>query len=180
MKIAIDLLPQEFRIAELKRVKFYKVQGVGVAIILLMTFLASVVVALRILQSQNIIQIQDKLTQTESKVSGLKNTQGSLLLLKNRLTVVKEYLEVPSEGVSMYKLISQLLPASVLVNSISIDKAGEILVLATAPDPTVLEELVTNLVSSEKNQDKIKEVSMDNLSRGRDGLYRLNFTVKPR
>lgn len=179
-KLAIDLLPQEFRIEQLKKAKFYKVQAVGIATILLVTFASSVTIGLRILQSQNMVQVQNRLKEAENRVIGLKNTQASLLLLKNRLTVVSQYLEVPSKGVSMYKLISELLPQSIAINSISIGKDGEILVLATASDALALEQLFTSLTSKETSQDKIEKVSMDNLSRGRDGLYRLNFTVKPR
>lgn len=179
-KVSINLLPSEFRIEELKRARFYKIQAVGIAVIILMVFLASMAVALRILQSQYLVKIQIRLEAAEERVAALKDIQGSLLLLKNRLTVVNKYLETPSERVLMYKLIHRLLPASVSVNSISIGREGEILVLATAADGTVLDQIFTNLTFKETNEDKIKEVSLENLSRGRDGVYRVNFKVKPR
>lgn len=179
-KVSINLLPAEFRIEELKRARFYKIQAVGIAVIILMVFLASMAVALRILQSQYLVKIQTRLEAVEERVSALKDIQGSLLLLKNRLTVVNKYLETPSERVLMYKLIQRLLPASVSINSISIGREGEILVLATAADGIVLDQIFTNLTFKETNEDKIKEVSLENLSRGRDGVYRVNFKVKPR
>jgi hypothetical protein len=178
-KMAINLLPQEFRLEELKRAKFFKIQTVGVGVILFMALLASVSVGLRILQSQNITSIQENLADTEQRVLAHKDVQGSLLLLKNRLTAVGKYLEVPSEGVYMYGLISKLIPSTVTINSMSIGRDGEILVLAVSKDSTALDELFNNLTSQETNEGKIKEVSMENLSRGRDGIYRINFTVKP-
>ena len=57
-QIAINLLPYEFREQEIKRTKFYKLQSIGIGIIMLMVFLSSLTVALRVLQSQNISQIQ--------------------------------------------------------------------------------------------------------------------------
>lgn len=179
-KVSINLLPSEFRIEELKRARFYKIQAVGIAVIILMVILASMAVALRILQSQYLVKIQTRLEEAEERVSALKDIQGSLLLLKNRLTVVNKYLETPSERVLMYKLIQRLLPASVSINSISIGREGEILVLATAADGIVLDQIFTNLTFKETNEGKIKEVSLENLSRGRDGVYRVNFKVKPR
>lgn len=180
MKIAIDLLPQEFRIEERKRVKFLKVQAIGVVVIMVVTFLALATVVLRFLQSQNIVKLQDKLIFAEKRVEELKNTQASLLLLKDRLTTISKYLEIPSKEVQTYKLISQLVPASVSIGSISIDRGGELLVLATAADGISIDELMSNLISKETNQDKIRQVSIENLSRGRDGVYRLNFKVKLR
>ena len=180
MKLSIDLLPQEFRIEELKKAKFYKTQTIGIVIILTISLIASVTVALRILQSQNIIKIESNIAESEKKVLGLKATQGSILLLKNRLGVINQYLEVSSVGVSMYKLINQLLPPAVSLNSISISRGGEIVVLISGNDAVALEQLFTNLLSKDTNQDKVKEVSMESFSRGRDGLYRLNFTVKPK
>lgn len=179
-KVSINLLPSEFRIEELKRARFYKIQAVGIAVIIIMVILASMAVALRILQSQYLVKIQTRLETAEERVLALKDIQGSLLLLKNRLTVVNKYLETPSERVLMYKLIQRLLPASVSINSISIGREGEILVLAQAADGSALDQIFTNLTFKETNEDKIKEVSLENLSRGRDGVYRVNFKVKPR
>lgn len=178
-KLSINLLPQEFRLEELKRIKFFKIQSIGVAVIVFVALLSLASVGLRILQSQNITLIQDNLAKTEQRVLDHKDVQGSLLLLKNRLTAVGKYLEVPSEGVYMYGLISKLVPQSVTVNSMSIGRDGEILVLAVSKDSTALDEMFDSLVSPETNEGKIKEVSMENLSRGRDGIFRINFTVKP-
>lgn len=179
-KIAINLLPLEFRAEEIKNAKFYKIQIVGVATILLMIFLSSLTIALRVLQSQNISQIKNKLTQSEQKISNLKNTQASLILLKNRLTTIDQYLGTLSNQTQIYKLITKLLPASISINSISIDKSSEVLVLATAPDRNSLEDLIDNLTSKDSNEDKINQVSLESINRGRDGIYRLSLKIKPK
>lgn len=180
MKIAINLLPAEMAVQRIKAAKFYKIQTVGVAVILIMIFLASLTIALRILQSHTISQIQDNLTKSQQKISDLKNTQASLFLLKNRLNAIDQYLGVPSVQSEMYKIISQLIPSSVSINSISINKGGEVLVLALIPDGNSLDELVTNLTLKENNQDKISQVSLENINRGKDGIYRLSLKIKPK
>lgn len=177
-KIAINLLPLEFGALSVKEAKFRKVQAIGFATILLMVFLASLTVFLRILQSQNITQVQNKLTASEQKISNLKNTQASLLLLKNRLTTINQYFGVPSKQAEMYKLITTLLPASVSVSSISVEKTGEVLILAIAPDGDSLNTLITNLTTEESNQDKIAQVSLEGINRGRDGIYRISMKIK--
>lgn len=179
-KVSINLLPYEFRAEEIKRARFYRIQAIGLAIIILMVFLSASVVALRFFQSQYLVRIQSQLEASQERVEALKDIQGSLLLLKNRLTTVSKYLEAPSEKVSMYKLIHRLLPASASINSVSIDKGGGVFVIAAVPDGLTLDQIISNLTSKQTNEDKIKEVSLENLSRGKDGLYRINFKVKPK
>ncbi len=55
-KIEINLLPLECRVEENKKARFYKIQAIGVVIILLLIFLSSITVALGVLQSQNLSQ----------------------------------------------------------------------------------------------------------------------------
>lgn len=179
-RISIDLLPLEFREKDLKNARFLKIQTIGLTAVLITIFLASLTVALAILQSQQISQIQQKLTQNEQKISDLKTTQASLLLLKNRLTAINQYLGTPSKQAQMYKLINDLLPSSVSVSSLSVDKSGEVLVLAAASNSVALDNLINSLTSPETNQDKIQKVNIENLSRGRDGIYRISFKVKPK
>lgn len=179
-KIAINLLPLEFRSEEIKRAKFVKIQTIGVATILLMIFLSSLTVALSILQSQTNQKIQAKLARAEQKVTDLKDIQVSLSLLKNRLTTINQFLGIPSNQVEIYKLVYELLPESVSVNAFSVDKAGEVSISAIAPDGETIDELVANLLSRDLTSDKIKQVNIETLNRGRDGIYRLSFKVKPK
>ncbi len=177
-KISINLLPSEIMARELKEAKFYKLQFVGIGVVLVMVFLASLTLALRILQNHNIAVIQATVTQEGQKVSDLKDTQVSLLLLKNRLSVIDQYLGIPSTQSMMYRLLDKLIPVSVSINAMSIDKAGTVTILATIPDSFVLDTLVSNLTNQETNEGKISQVSIDALNRGRDGLYRVSFKIK--
>lgn len=178
MKISINLLPPEIVTKELKQANFYKIQFIGIAVILTMIFLASLTVALRILQSHNITEVQAKLAKAEQRVSDLKNTQASLFLLKNRLTVIDQYLGVPSKQSSIYKLIGELIPPPVAINAIAINKAEELTLLALVPDSSSLDDLINNLSVKENNEGKIKQVSIESLNRGRDGFYRISLKIK--
>ena len=177
-QIAINLLPYEFREQEIKRTKFYKLQSIGIGIIMLMVFLSSLTVALRVLQSQNISQIQKQVAASEQKVSDFKTTQGSIILLKDRLTAISQYLGNPSQQSQMYKLISDLLPPSISISSVSVGKEGDILLFVSTKDSSTLDQFISNLTSKEKNQDKVSQVSLETLSRGRDEIYRVSFKIK--
>lgn len=173
--ISVNLLPPEFIAEDLKKAKFYKIQIIGVAVILGMCFLTSLTVALRILQGNNIRQVQAKVEDSQQRISDLKNTQASLVLLKDRLAAVGSYLGVSSKQTSIYQLLDKLIPADVSINAITIDKSSEVIVVATVADSQSLDDLVENL-----NDDRISQVSIDNLNRGRDGVYRISFKIKPK
>lgn len=180
MQISINLLPQEIKAEEIKRTKFVKVQAFGVATVLVFIFLASLMLALRILQNQNIKQIQANLSSTEQLIADLAGRQASLFIIKDRLTTIEKYFGVSSKQVTVLRLISGLLPAQVTLNSMTVDRSGEVLIVAVLPEADVLDNLITSLTSKEKNEDKISQVSMDSINRGRDGVYRVSFKVKPK
>ncbi|MBI2040339.1 hypothetical protein HYT18_04670 [Candidatus Microgenomates bacterium] len=179
-KLSINLLPPEFNAEQVKKTKFYKIQAAGVAAILVMSFLASISVALRILQSQNIRQVQAQVSQEEQRIDGLKNRQASLLILKNRLTAINRYLGVSSQQSVIFNLIDQLLPSSVSVTSLTVDRSGGVLISAVIPDSLTLDETIAALISEDANQGKISRVEIESLNRGRDGIFRLSIKVKPK
>ena len=177
-KISINLLPAEFLQEEGKRTKFYKIQAIGIFVILLMVFFSSLSVALRILQSQSVKNVQIRVTAAEERIGQLKDTQASLILLKNRLSAINEYLNKPSAQAQLYAILGKIIPSNVGISSISIDKSGQAQVLASVPDSSTLDNLISSLVNTETNGGKIEEVSMDTVSRGKDGDYRINFRLK--
>lgn len=178
MKIAINLLPIELKVEQIKKAKFYKIQTIGIVAIMFVVFMASLTVALSILQNHNMAQIQKKITASEQKVSELKSTQASLLLLKNRLTTINQYFEIPSRQSQLYKLLTDSLPGSVSINSVSISKDDNIIVLAYAGNIKDVDSLITNLTSKDKNQDKVSKLSLESISRATDGSYNLSFNIK--
>lgn len=176
-KISINLLPIEFKIDQLKRAKFYKVQVIGVLVFMVVVFFSSLVVALRILQSSNISQIKNKVSASEQKVSDLKSTQAALLLLKNRLSAINLYIDSSSKQAQVYKFIVDTSASLVSLNSVSIDREGNITGNAVSNNGNSLDEWINGLISKEKNKDKVNKVSLESLSRGRDGIYRLSFKI---
>ncbi len=177
-KISINLLPPEILTEQIKGSKFYKIQLIGITIILMMIFLSSLTVALRLLQNKNIVMAQAEMDAVSQQVSGLKSTEASLYILKNRLAIISKYLGVPSKQSSMYKLIDKLIPSSVALNAVNVDKEGGVVLLLSAPDSDSLDTLIANLSQKEINEDKIDQFSIDSLNRGRDGIYRISLKIK--
>lgn len=180
MKISINLLPPEIIAEQVKNTKFYKIQAAGVIVVLVMIFLTSLTVVLRILQSRNISTVSAKAAQSQQRISDLKDTQAALLLLNDRLKVIEQYWGVASKQSSMYEIINKLTPPTVAINAVTVNNAGEVILLALVLDSASLDNFVTSLTAKESNEDKISQVSVDSLNRGRDGVYRVSLKVKPK
>lgn len=179
-KISINLLPPEIITEQSKNTNFYKIQFFGVLIILVLIFLTSLTLALQILQNRNIVAAQAMLSESEQKVTGLQKTQVSLFILKNRLAVISQYLGVASKQSSTYKLINKLIPTSVVVSSVSVDKGGAVVLLALIPDRESLEQMLNNLTDKERNEDQFNQVALEALNRSKDGVYRISMRIKPK
>lgn len=172
-KIAINLLPEDFRAEEVKKTKFYKIQAIGVGIIMVMIFLSSLTVALRILQSQNIEVVQALLSHSEQRVIDLKDRQTSLTILKDRLVAIDQYVGKPSPQATSFRAIEGLLPSSLVVTSLAVTKTGEVLIVGLTSDAISLDNFLADLTT-------VGPLSIENLTRGRDTLYRISLKIKPK
>src|SRR3990167_2490498 len=94
--ILINLLPQEFTKLQIEQAKYYKLRLIAVVSLMLMVFLTSVTVALRILQSRNIEAARFTLQAAETKVSQFKQTEVSLVVLKDRLDNINQIISTSS------------------------------------------------------------------------------------
>lgn len=179
-KITINLLPAEFLIERLKDAKFAKIQAVGVGMILLVVFLSSMTVALRVLQSQRIKQAEDKLNTAKQDVVSLQDRQVSLVALKDRLSGIQKHLGALSPQAELFIFMNDIIPGSVSISGFNIDQSGNVSFSAVFPDISMLEQVIADLTNKDKNKNKnrIKEVSIENLNRGRDGLFRASFKIK--
>lgn len=178
-KISINLLPPEFTQEEVKRGKFYKIQTISISIVLFLIFISVVTLSLRIFQSNRIKVLQTQASEAETRVSAQSLRQAQLVLLKNRLNTIKEYLGTSSKQAEMFNLVDSLLPAGVSVGNVSVGRGGSVLISALAQNAQVLDKLFADLLDQEKNESKIAKVSIEALNRGRDGIYRVSFTVAP-
>lgn len=179
-RISINLLPQEFRAEEIRRSKFYKVQFISISIVLFMVFLSILTVSLRILQNGHLKVAQVKVTDAEARITSqdLLTRQTQLLLIKNRLNAIDQYLSTPSKQTEMYNLVNSLLPQAVIISAASVGADGTVSISALTSDENALDQLFADLLDKQKNEGKIEKVAIEALSRGRDGVTRLSFRVE--
>lgn len=177
--MSINLLPAEYANQKAKVDRLYKVQQFGTITLLALAFLASFTFALRILQSQNIKQVEAKLDKAEGRVSDLKSKEATLFILKNRLEVINEFSSEKSKQLAVYELVNKNLPPQVSVTTVEINSFGNVLITLIAADASSLDNFINGLLESAvADSDIIDKVSIDSLNRSRDGFYRANLKVE--
>lgn len=168
----------EFRQEELKRNKFYRIQFIGILIILVTVFLSSLTVALRVFQSQNIASAQSEVSTKVQQVEGYKTLQASLFLIQNRVKTLGQYTGIPSRQNLTYQDLNKVLTPNIAISSLSVDSEGNAAIVAAASDILALDSFLSNLIAKEDS--KFSEVSIENLSRSRDGAYRASLKLIPK
>lgn len=176
-KFSINLLPAQYTGLQKDYVKFLRVQTVSIGIILFLIFLASLTVALGVFQNSKIKSAQAALDNFTSRVSSFKPQEASLALLKNRLSAIDQITSLPSKQRSLYNLVTQLTPSAVTISGVSIDSSGSMLLTILSPDYLSIDSLLTALMSTSRNENKIAQVLVENLSRSRDGIYRGSLKI---
>ena len=175
-RISINLLPNETAIAEQKRQKVKFVQTISVVAFLIVVFLTSVTVALRILQNQNLAQVKDQTQQEEAKVASFKDKESDLVFLKDRLRLIQDLKALPSKARQSYRLIIEQIPVGVTVSGISVDASGNLVLTAVIPSKSAFSQLFANLTSQNVTS-AVTKINIDSLSRGRDGVYRMSIKI---
>ena len=177
MKFSINLLPAEYAVAYSSNVRFQKIQRIGIGILILLIFLSSLTFALSIFQNSNILQANNSLQAAESVVSQFKSQEESLVLLKDRLNNLQRISSTPSRSNIMYNLINVLMPASLTPTLIVTDTFGNNSLTVVTTNSTDVDNFILTLIDPQKNQGLISKVNVESLSRGKDGVYRVNLKI---
>lgn len=179
-KILINLLPQEFTKASQQQAKYYKLRLVAIISLMLIVFLTSTTIALRILQNRQVEAAKFTLEAAQTQVSQFKQTEVSLVVLKDRLNNISQIITTSSKQNAMYSLINSLIPPSISVDSITIDRTGNTVLSVSGREAAVLDDFISNLSDNSKNESKIASVEINNFSRSRESLYRLSIKIAAR
>lgn len=176
-KLSINLLPAEIATQGLQQQRLYRIKFFGVVTVLTLVFLSSVTIALRLLQGQNIKKSESQFQELTTRVQNFKTTESSLGVLKNRLNAIQNLALQPSKQRTLYSQVISLLPSSLLVTSVSLDKSGNMSLSASTSDYVGFDNFLKSLSSTKDI--KVSKVAVDNLIIGRDGVFRVNLKISP-
>lgn len=170
---SINLLPKLEAEVIARQRKFRKLQLFGTILVVILFFLVSVTFALAFIQNIRLKASEISLNHAKEQVEQLKSKEVSLLVLKDRLKEIDRLKSSPSKQAHLYKLLNNLVPPSISINAINIDKNSNGDLILTSQDVKALDNFLNDLLNSQKNEDFIKSLSLDNFSRSKDGVYKI-------
>lgn len=175
--LKINLLPAEFLASQREFQKFRKIQLISIFVLMLLVFLSSLTIGLRVFQTQRVSAAQAVLDDNSSKVSLQKPKEVQLSVLKDRLSILRKLIANPSHQLEIFNIVNTLLPSQLIVNSVSVDAAGNIQLSMLATDISLLQNFIDKLMSKELNEGKIGGVEVASLVRSREAVYRVDLKV---
>ncbi|QQG43271.1 MAG: hypothetical protein HYW45_03650 [Candidatus Daviesbacteria bacterium] len=175
--LSINLLPVEYAQVYAADERFRKIQRIGISILVLLIFLSSTTFALSLLQNSNILQAQAKLQVEESAINKFKPQEESVILLKDRLNSLQKLSTAPSQSSAMYSLVDALMSASISPTLIVTDTSGNLSLSLATTNSSEIDNFIASLTNPQKNQNLVSKVDVESLSRGKDGLYRVNLKI---
>ncbi len=179
MKASINLLPSEYAVSEKQQQKFARVQTLSVTFIMILFLVTSVLVALRIIQSKDILDQEDRIKQLEAQIGQSKDKEAALFVLKNRLTSISKIVKSPSKQLVNYQYAEQKLPQEITITSVSADRGGSLALAMLVPDVNSLETAI-GVLTDPSAFEKFKQVDVENLARSQDGIYKVSLRIVPK
>lgn len=171
--ISVNLLPKLEAEVLARQKKFRKIQLFGTTVVVILFFLVSITFALAFIQNFRLKKSEANLKHAKEQVEQFKSKEISLLVLKDRLKEIDRLQSKPSKQALLYKLLNNIVPASIRINVINIDRNSNGDLISTAQDVKAVDLFLNDLLDKQKNEDLIKSLSLDNFSRNRDGIYRI-------
>lgn len=174
--ILINLLPPETALNLKHQKKFRVIQRISTIALLIMVFLASVTIPLRIMQDKNFQNIDAAAKSQVQTIEQLRKKEISLTVLKNRLSLITKVSNDPKTQTIAYNLVNEL-TNNLAIGSIQIDKNGAAAITINFANASSLDTFLNN-ITNKIASDKLSQVSIDSLGRGPDGIYRADFKLK--
>ena len=176
---AVNLLPVEIILQRKQNLKLALINRVSIIFLILLIFATSATLTLRIIQSSKLEKEKKDLVYAESRVTELKNNEGQMIMLKQRLSKIQNLSGEDLKRKAIFNLIIYLTPQEIEISEIVVDRRGNVLATFATTSLSAFTTLVDNLRDKEKNMGLIQSVNMESMSFGRDSQYRFSLKIVP-
>jgi hypothetical protein len=178
--MSINLLPREVVLQRRNDSSFSRIYKLCIFGLVIAAFVTAVVLAVRVSQRLALEQTESYLTQAEAKINSFKDRETQLAELKEYLSLIKNLSNADLKKKSVYNLVAFLAPPDVTFSDVSIGSDGSTVISASSRSLVLIDQLVTDLSSKDKNADLISKIDLDGFTLGKDSTYRfgIRITVK--
>lgn len=168
----INLIPGEerasFEVIEiLKKTKFFATLFVAGFIVVLLIFL---LVVFRL--SSQVKSVSQKIKETEQKINSLKKRETDLVVLKDRLDLIKKIVDERSGSNEILTDFRKLAPEGIDFRVIDSSKKGGLLMTVNSSNLIALNDFLTEISKPEMTS-KLKMMEISGISRSQMGSYNL-------
>ncbi|MBI2011552.1 hypothetical protein HYS91_02170 [Candidatus Daviesbacteria bacterium] len=169
-KISINLLPPE--LAQIQKRKEYisfinKITIVCLSIAITVT---ASVLGYSLVKNQELEKLNSKIANIQNQINDLKDQEGYLFLLKQRLSLINGLISLPNPTLDGANLITSLIPAGVSLLSINSERSVQIGITIEANSTNSLRNLLNNLIDTNTNRGKVTKVRIENINKLKDAI----------
>jgi hypothetical protein len=162
-KITINLLPEEFLVEKKLGAKRSLYLRISIIVFVAALIITSSILLLRLTQSQTLQSLEGEVDGSKNNISGLKENETAVFMLKNRLDKITQLSSKESVPVQSYNLFSKIVPSGVNISSFSMIKENIITATIETSDTAILDKLFENLLDPSLNEGHITNVKLENI-----------------
>lgn len=177
INISINLLPKEILLQRQQNTKLRFLTVLSMGLLILLIFLSSATLAMRIAQNLEFRKASDNVVYAQEREASLKSKEAQLVFLKERLSLIDSFSQKDKKIKEMFNLVLNLIPLDIQISELSVDKTGNMVILLSTNNLFSLEKMTEDLGNKEKNSNLIKKISMEGLTRGKDGIFRFSLKI---
>ncbi len=174
----INLLPPETLIASRESDRIRLVNRITISIFITLLFFTSITLTMRFLQNLEYSKANGSLVQAQEKFVDLKDKEGYVYLLKQRLTLINN-LNSDTKKTAVLNTVMSLVPSDISLTVISVSKSGGVELSATTSSLDSFNNFVDSLNNKEKNSNLISKVDLQSMSVGKDNIVRFSLNIEP-
>lgn len=176
---SVNLLPAEIILQRKQNVRLTLINRISIVALIVMIFATSAALTLRLIQSRALDKEKKDLVYAEGKITSLKDSEGGILILKQRLSKIQTLSSEDLKRKAIFNLIIYLTPVEIEISEIVVDRRGNVVATLSTPSLPAFTTLVDNLGNKEKSMSLIQSVNLENMSYSRDTLYRFSLRITP-
>lgn len=175
--LSVNLMPQELEASKKDKSNFYLVRNICIAIMLVFLSIAAIITGLTFYQGTRLKGAENRLKDIEGKILALKEREKLLFSLKQRISSIKDLVSEPAKSTDSFNFITDIIPTSVKIIQISIDKVGKVTFTGEVDDVDNLEFFFNDLAVPQEKNIRIARVDLENLSLAQDKKYRFEVVI---
>jgi hypothetical protein len=176
-KILINLLPPEIQAERSKTHKTTLVSQISFSTIAAAIIISFAVVTLSVLATLNFQKKTEQLKNSQERVASFKDTEGLMVVLKNRVADINTLMSQDSVEGAMFIAINKITPLSIRLFTFGTEKKGSVNVAGETNDTQALDEFINGMLTIDVPSGKIAGGTVNSLNQNANGMVRFDITL---